>query len=150
MQLCLCKDNANYLFHQEKHKKILFLFCISLNLDKNLTLRKEKIFSFPSLNRFFALSLHSDFGRSVDLSPSFGKIIKRLLIIRMFEKLSGGKNRQIRIIVNVHVMRGRFATSICLGFRQVPSNGDVTSSTFFFVCRCLSGIFSFIWRRINN
>ena len=37
-------------------KKFLFLFCISLNLDKNLTLRKEKIFSFPSLNRFFALS----------------------------------------------------------------------------------------------
>lgn len=49
----------------------------------------------------------------------------------MFEKLGGGKDRQSRIIVDVHVMRGRFATSICLGFRQVPSNGDVTSSTFF-------------------
>ena len=46
-----------------------------------------------------ALSLHSDFGRSVDLSPSFGKIIKRLLIIRMFEKLGGGKDNPMRIIV---------------------------------------------------
>ena len=55
----------------------------------------------------------------------------RLLIIRMFEKLGGGKDNPMRIIVDVHVMRGRFATSICLGFRQVPSNGDVTSSTFF-------------------
>ena len=134
------------------------------------------MFSFPSLNRFFALSfdkigcistikievfwtfivyclrfelsLQSGFGRSVDRCPFCGKIIKRLLIIRMFEKLGGGKDRQIRIMVNVHVMRGRLATSICLGFRQVPSNGDVTSSTFF-LYRYLSGI-SFIWRRINN
>ena len=122
------------------------------------------MFSFPSLNRFFALSfdkigcistikikvfwtfilyclrfalsLQSGFGRSVDRCPFCGKIIKRLLIIRMFEKLGGGKDRQIRIMVNVHVMRGRLATSICLGFRQVPSNGDVTSSTFFCVGTC--------------
>ena len=94
------------------------------------------MFSFPSLNRFFALSLQTGFGRSVDRCPFCGKIIKRLLIIRMFEKLGGGKDRQIRIMVNVHVMRGRLATSICLGFRQVPSNGDVTSSTFFCIGTC--------------
>ena len=68
--------------------------------------------------------------------PILWKENKRLLIIRMFEKLAGGKDRQKRIMVNVHVMRGRLATSICLGFRQVPSNGDVTSSTFFCVGTC--------------
>ena len=56
---------------------------------------------------------------------------KRLLIIRMFEKLGGGKSNPIRVMVDVHVMRGRLATSFGLGFRQVPSNRDVTSSTFF-------------------
>ena len=106
------------------------------------------MFSFPSLNRFFALSfdkigcistikikvfwtfilyclpfslsLQSGFGRSVDRCPFCGKIIKRLLIIRMFEKLAGGKDRQKRIMVNVHVMRGRLATSHCNRFP--PSN----------------------------
>ena len=45
-------------------------------------------------------------------------------------------NLKEKIMVNVHVMRGRLATSICLGFRQVPSNGDVTSSTFFCIGTC--------------
>ena len=49
----------------------------------------------------------------------------------MFEKLAGGKDNSMRIIVDVHVMRGRLAASRCIGFRQVPSNEDVTSSTFF-------------------
>ena len=117
------------------------------------------MFSFPSLNRFFALSfdkigcistikikvfwtfilyclrfalsLQSGFGRSVDRCPFCGKIIKRLLIIRMFEKLGGGKDMYRRLTADVHVMRGRLAASRCIGFRQVPSNGDVTSSTFF-------------------
>ena len=66
----------------------------------------------------------------------------------MFEKLGGGKDNPMRIIVDVHVMRGRFATSLGLGFRQVPSNGDVTSSTFF--VWVLVGAFSFTERRINN
>ena len=56
--------------------------------------------------------------------------------MRLFEKLGGGKDNPMRIIVDVHVMRGRFATSLGLGFRQVPSNGDVTSSTFFCVGTC--------------
>ena len=89
-------------------KKFLFLFCISLNLDKNLTLRKEKIFSFPSLNRFFALSLQSGFGRSVDRCPFCGKIIKRLLIIRMFEKLGGGKD----IVIENNSGRSRYAWTV--------------------------------------
>ena len=72
--------------------------------------------------------------------PILWKENKRLLIIRMFEKLAGGKDNSMRIIVDVHVMRGRFATSLGLGFRQVPSNGDVTSSTFF-LYRYLSGLF---------
>ena len=33
---------------------------IVFDLDKNLTLRKENILSFPSLNRFFALSFDRD------------------------------------------------------------------------------------------
>ena len=117
------------------------------------------MFSFPSLNRFFALSfdkiggistikikvfwtfilyclrfelsLQLGLGRSVDRCPFCGKIIKRLLIIRMFEKLGGGKDMYRRLTADVHVMRGRLATSLGLGFRQVPSNGDVTSSTLF-------------------
>ena len=57
----------------------------------------------------------------------------------MFEKLGGGKDMYRRLTADVHVMRGRFATSLGLGFRQVPSNGDVTSSTFF--VGYLSGLF---------
>ena len=63
--------------------------------------------------------------------PFFVVKYKRLLIIRMFEKLAGGKDNPMRIIVGVHVIRGRLATSLGLGFRQVPSNMDVSSSTFF-------------------
>ena len=63
--------------------------------------------------------------------PILWKENKRLLIIRMFEKLAGGKDMHRRLTVDVHVMRGRLAASRCIGFRQVPSNGDVTSSTFF-------------------
>ena len=84
----------------------------------------------------FALSLQSGLGRRVDRCPFCGKIIKRLLIIRMFEKLAGGKDMHRRLTVDVHVMRGRLAASRCIGFRQVPSNGDVTSSTFFCVGTC--------------
>ena len=61
---------------------------------------------------------------------------KRLLIIRMFEKLGGGKDMYRRLTADVHVMRGRLAASRCIGFRQVPSNEDVTSSTFFCVGTC--------------
>ena len=82
-------------------------------------------------SRVFFLYLQSGNHPKCRCAPIFVVKNKRLLIIRMFEKLGGGKDRQIRIMVNVHVMRGRLATSICLGFRQVPSNGDVTSSTFF-------------------
>ena len=49
----------------------------------------------------------------------------------MFEKLGGGKDNPMRIIVDVHAMRGRFATSLGLGFRQVLLNVYLTSSTFF-------------------
>jgi hypothetical protein len=37
-----------------------FLFCISFDLDIFLTLKKANIFSFFSLNRFFALSLQAN------------------------------------------------------------------------------------------
>ena len=82
-------------------------------------------------SRVFFLYLQSGNHPKCRCAPIFVVKNKRLLIIRMFEKLGGGKDNPMRIIVDVHVMRGRFATSLGLGFRQVPSNGDVTSSTFF-------------------
>ena len=88
-------------------------------------------------SRRFFLYLQSGNHPKCRCAPIFVvKKNKRLLIIRMFEKLGGGKDNPMRIIVDVHVMRGRFATSLGLGFRQVPSNGDVTSSTFFCIGTC--------------
>ena len=37
------------------------LFGFVFDLNKNLTLKKDKLFSFSSLNRFFALSLQRVF-----------------------------------------------------------------------------------------
>ena len=91
-------------------------------------------------SRVFFLYLQSGNHPKCRCAPIFVVKNKRLLIIRMFEKLAGGKDNSMRIIVDVHVMRGRLATSLGLGFRQVPSNGDVTSSTFF-LYRYLSGLF---------
>ena len=110
--------------------------CIVFDLNKNLTLKKDNSFSFSSLNRFFALSfdkigcistikikvfwtfilycprftlsLQSVFGRSVDRCPFCGKIIKRLLIIRMFEKLGGGKD----IVIENNGERSRYAWTL--------------------------------------
>ena len=46
--------------HLNKKKFLDFLFGIPHNLNKNLTLKKDNLFSFSSLNRFFALSLRRD------------------------------------------------------------------------------------------
>ena len=48
-------------FISEEMKINMDLFCISLVLDKFLTLKKANIFAFSSLNRNFALSLHPNF-----------------------------------------------------------------------------------------
>ena len=40
-----------------KNEKKFFSFCISLDLDKYLTLENENFFSFYLLNRYFALPL---------------------------------------------------------------------------------------------
>ena len=40
-----------------KIKVFGLLFCFVFDLNKNLTLKKDNLFSFSSLNRFFALSL---------------------------------------------------------------------------------------------
>ncbi len=82
-------------------------------------------------SRVFFLYLQSGNHPKCRCAPIFVVKNKRLLIIRMFEKLGGGKDMYRRLTADVHVMRGRLAASRCIGFRQVPSNGDVTSSTFF-------------------
>ena len=41
----------------KKIKVFGLLFCFVFDLNKNLTLKKDNLFSFSSLNRFFALSL---------------------------------------------------------------------------------------------
>ena len=45
----------------KKNKKSVFLFGFVFDLNKNLTLKKDKLFSFSLLNRFFALSLQRVF-----------------------------------------------------------------------------------------
>ena len=40
----------------KKIKIFGLLFCFVFDLNKNLTLKKDNLFSFSSLNRFFALS----------------------------------------------------------------------------------------------
>ena len=45
-----------------KIKVFGLLFCFVFDLDKNLTLKKDNLFSFSSLNRFFALSLFPNCG----------------------------------------------------------------------------------------
>ena len=45
-----------------------FFLCISLNLVNFLTLRNENLFSFPSLNRNFALSLQREMKKQKPMS----------------------------------------------------------------------------------
>ena len=43
--------------YKQKNKKSAFVFGFVFDLNKNLTLKKDNLFSFSLLNRFFALSL---------------------------------------------------------------------------------------------
>jgi len=49
---------AKIQISEQNTKGKLVFICISLNLINFLTLRNENLFSFPLLNRNFALSLH--------------------------------------------------------------------------------------------
>ena len=100
-------------------------------------------------SRVFFLYLQSGNHPKCRCAPIFVVKNKRLLIIRMFEKLAGGKDNSMRIIVDVHVMRGRLAASHCNRFPASTFERGC-NIVHVFLYRYLSGLFSFIWRRINN